>query len=304
MSSVLPRVDPLWEIAMAETFGSLRPGRYDGPSEPADVPASGAVRSSRLGRTGAFEVRGTPQVLRRTSRSISCAPGDDLKLCIQRAGSAVLHHGDDEVRIRPGEMALYDTGRPYDLRLDGNWRCSVMTIPRDALALPWSRLVDVMRRALPAAAGPGLVLAQLIETAVSGPADQHLGEAGVHLLAGALATQVPEGPDDDAVRAAVRAWVRAHAADPGLTHDAVARAHHMSPRTLHRVFAGADQSVSALIRDTRLAGVRADLADPALGRRSIMAIAARWGFSDQAHLTRSFRSAFGTTPAAFRRAAG
>jgi len=298
MTAGLVLVDPAWASTMAETFGDLQPGRYDaGP-----VPASGVVRSSLLGRAGAFEVSGTPQVLLRTAASIRHAPGDALKVCIQRAGTATLHHGDVEVCIGPGQMALYDTGRPYDLRLEGPWRCAVMTLPREALRVPWSRVVEAMSHAMPAATGPAALLSQLIGAAVSdADAGEHVGEAGLHLLAGALESAVPDGPDDDAVRAAVRAWVRAHAGDEGLTHEAVARAQHMSPRTLHRIFAETDQSVSALIRETRLAGVRADLADPAFGRRSIMAVASRWGFRDQAHLTRVFRDAFGTTPAAFRR---
>ncbi len=300
--------DPAWAATMADTFGQLRPGRSDDGA----ALATGSVRCSALGRAGVFDVRGTPQVLVRTASSIRSAPGDLLKVCIQRAGAATLRQGDREVRIGPGEMALYDTGRPYGLRLEGGWRCAVLTVPREALRLPHGRLEEAMALKLSAATGPAAMLTGLLTGLLDGPAgagsggagggDAHVGEAALHLLAGALDGSLPE-PDDDAVRCAVRAWVHAHVGDPGLTHDVVARAHHMSPRTLHRLFADADQSVAALIREVRLEGVRADLADPAHARRSIMAIASHWGYRDQAHLTRAFRAAFGTTPAAFRRSA-
>lgn len=309
MTEMMVPVDPVWEAAMAETFGRLRPGRFD----EAPGPTSGAVRSADLGRVDAFDVQGTPQVLVRTASSIRSAPGDLLKLCIQRSGTATLCQGDHEVCIGPGEMALYDTGRPYGLRLEGQWRCAVLTLPRDALRLPTGRLREAMSRSVSVAAGPAALLASLLggvmtSEATSGPnaahpPDAHVGEAVLHLLAGALEGAVPDGPDDDTVRCAIRAWVRAHASDPGLTHEVIARAHHMSPRTLHRIFADADQSLAALVRETRLEGIRADLADPALARRSIMALASQWGYRDQAHLTRAFRAAFGTTPAAFRRSA-
>jgi hypothetical protein len=47
----------------------------------------------------------------------------------------------------------------------------------------------------------------------------------------------PPGGDTaaDARRIRVLAYVRAHLTDPGLTHDHVAAAHHMAPRTLHRL---------------------------------------------------------------------
>ncbi len=289
-----------WEAAMAETFGHLQPGPYLG----SPGPATGSVRSAPLGRACAFDLRGTPQVLRRTPTSIRRVPADPLKVCIQRAGRATLRQGDVEVTIGPGEMAVYDTGRPYDLRLDGRWRCAVLTLPRESLPLAWGRVTAAMSHSVRADQGSGQLLAHLIGSAVEGgSAGLYLGEAAVYLLTDALSESAEPADDDDGVRAAVRSWIQAHAADPGLTHDVVARAHHMSARTLHRVFAGADHSVAELIRETRLAGLRADLVDPIHPRRSIMAIASRWGFCDQAHLTRAFRAAYGTTPAAFRREA-
>ena len=44
--------------------------------------------------------------------------------------------------------------------------------------------------------------------------------------------------------------------------------------------------------------------DVAAGRESLATIAAEYGFSDQSHMTRQFRSFLGTTPGALRRTAG
>jgi hypothetical protein len=57
-------------------------------------------------------VAGSPQIVRRTAASLTAAPADPLKVCIQQTGRAVIHQGDREVVIGPGELALYDTGRP------------------------------------------------------------------------------------------------------------------------------------------------------------------------------------------------
>src|SRR5206468_3854856 len=105
---------------------------------------AGRLAGTVLGRAGVFEVAGTPQIVRRTRGAISAAPADPLKLCIQQSGRAVVHQGATEITIDPGQLAVYDTGRPYSIRLDGDWRCAVMTVPRESLGLPQATVAAAM----------------------------------------------------------------------------------------------------------------------------------------------------------------
>ena len=268
------------------------------------------MTATSLGRVGAFRVAGTPQIVRRTTSSIAIAPADPLKVCIQQTGRAVVHQGDVEVELRPGELALYDTGRPYDLRLEGNWTCWVMTIPRDALNMPGNVVKAAMTRSFRADTGPGAVLAHLIDSSLPpravdmGSGADQLGEAGVLLMASLLRIAGDaDPPADDVLRTQVLAHLGAHLGDPDLSHASVAAAHGMSPRSLHRLFQDEPHTVSETIRAMRLDTIRAELVDPMSSRRSTMAIASRWGFQDPAHFTRAFRARFGATPAALRREA-
>jgi AraC-like DNA-binding protein len=268
----------------------------------------GRMRATSLGRVGAFRVAGTPQIVRRTTSAIVDAPADPLKVCIQQTGRAVVHQGDVEVEIRPGELALYDTGRPYDLRLEGNWTCWVMTIPRDALSVPGNIVKAAMAHTFRADAGPGAVLAHLLDSSLAPQAAgtesgaEQLGEAGVLLMASLLRSAGDaDTPAEDVLRTRVLAHVGAHLGDPDLSHASVAAAHGMSPRSLHRLFENEPHTVSETIRAMRLDTIRAELVDPMSARRSTMAIASRWGYQDPAHFTRSFRARFGATPAALRR---
>jgi AraC-like DNA-binding protein len=299
-----------WRAELAGAFGQLRAEVWDGPAARIRDARllDGWMTATSLGRVGAFRVAGTPQIVRRTSRSIASAPADALKVCIQQTGRAVVHQDGVEVELRPGELALYDTGRPYDLRLEGNWTCWVMTIPRDALNMPGNVVKAAMTHSFRADIGPGAVLAHLIDSSlpsqavdrVSG-ADQ-LGEAGVLLMASLLRSAGDaEPPADDILRTHVLAHLGAHLGDPDLSHASVAAAHGMSPRSLHRLFQDEPHTVSETIRAMRLDTIRAELVDPMSSRRSTMAIASRWGFQDPAHFTRAFRARFGATPAALRR---
>jgi transcriptional regulator GlxA family with amidase domain len=102
------------------------------------------------------------------------------------------------------------------------------------------------------------------------------------------------------MRAHVIRFVRAHLDDPRLSRAGIAAAHHMSARTLDRLFAGSAWSVGGLIRHERLEAVRRDLEDPSLRNRSVAALAARWCFFDSAHFSRVFRQYYGYPPSAGR----
>jgi len=297
-----------WREEMRSTFGHLQAEGLAGAPAVRTGPR-GVVAKASLGRVTAFRVEGTPQVLRRTRGSIRLAGADPLKVCVVRAGRVTLRRESQaDVVVGPGELALYDTGRPYTLVLEDAWRCAVMTLPRDDLVVPRRTLDAALSCGLPTTAGPGVVLTQLIETAVGdavGPGTAaHLGDASVDLLAGLACGVADATAPDDTLRTAVLDYIRRHLGDPGLDVASVARAHNISPRTVHRLFEQEEWSVGQTIRSLRLDAVHADLTNPALAAKPIMAIASRWGFQDQAHLTRAFRARFGTTPARLRREAG
>ncbi len=303
-----------WSTQLGDAFGGLRADYLDGHREASAGALDGRISSARLGRATAFHVSGSPQLVRRTQRSLAAAESDPFKVCIQQAGRAVVRQGETEVVLKPGQMALYDTGRPYDLRLEGDWACAVMTLPRNALGLPKASVSQAMTHPWATRNAPGSVLFHLLvaslkqreamqhDAADATASAAHLGEAGVALLASIVSDGGAIG-SDDILRAQVSAYVRAHLTDPDLSHNSVAVAHTMSPRSLHRLFHAEPQSVMEMVRSLRLDAIRAALADPLQSGRSTTAIASHWGYSDAAHFNRAFRGRFGTTPGAHRRAA-
>ncbi|HEY9356088.1 MAG TPA: helix-turn-helix transcriptional regulator, partial [Arthrobacter sp.] len=80
-------------------------------------------------------------------------------------------------------------------------------------------------------------------------------------------------------------------------------AHFISTRHLHNVFHESGTTVATWIRSQRLDGARRELRDPLLAGKPVGAVAARWGFLDAAHFSRTFRDAFGVSPSDWRRGA-
>ncbi|WP_256117847.1 helix-turn-helix domain-containing protein [Streptomyces sp. MnatMP-M27] len=158
---------------------------------------------------------------------------------------------------------------------------------------------------------PRTYLAQLPQAArTCGPAElARLGAIGVDLAATLLAVRLgvqdtlPTETRNAVLLARIKAFIDHHLGDPELCPSAIAAHHHISVRTLHLLFQSEPETVSAWIRRRRLEHCHADLTDPRLRRRSISAIAARWGFLRPADFSRAFRAAYGVAPRELRQAA-
>lgn len=295
----------LWRDELATAFAGLLPERIDA------TPTLGSIDSASLGQLRTYRVSGTPQLVRRTRGAVRHEPTDAFKVCIQIRGRAIVHQGEQELVINPGQLGVYDTGRAYDLRLEGDWECAVMVFPPVALQLPNRWVGGVMQHVHEASSGPGTVLTSFIDASLNQRdkdpertgATLRFADAGLQLLASALTISAPPQQDDEAnqaLRLTVLDYLRHNIHEPELSHGSVAAAHGMSARTLDRLFETEPSSVTATIRDIRLDGSRRDLLDPRAVHVSVGAIAARWCFADAAHFSRLYKRKFGSTPSAER----
>jgi AraC-like DNA-binding protein len=134
-----------------------------------------------------------------------------------------------------------------------------------------------------------------------------LAVAALEVLATRLAPDLDDGHavppvvHRQSLLARIHAFIESHLGDPELSPAAVAAAHHISLRYLHKLFEPGSHGVAGMIRQRRLERCRDDLLDPGRVDRPVAAIAARWGFSSAAHFSRVFREAYGLPPAEFRR---
>jgi AraC-like DNA-binding protein len=125
--------------------------------------------------------------------------------------------------------------------------------------------------------------------------------AALALVAGALCADADIGTQHatPALRAAMDTWIERHLRDPGLGPDSLAAAHTVSVRTVYRLFSQDGDTFGAVVRQRRLDHARQELAS---SDETISSIAARWGFADASHLSRSFKCAFGMSPRDYRAA--
>ncbi|MCD2195180.1 helix-turn-helix domain-containing protein [Actinomycetospora endophytica] len=279
-----------------------------------DGPFGSRVRSTLVGHVSAAVVSSAPQSAHRTPGQARTDHHAYLQVGMVAEGTAVLEQDDREAVLGRGAYAVYETDRPFTWHFAGPWKLLVLTWPRELVALG----ADVTRAATARTLGgdrlSSIIGHTLAETALSPPA---LSDAGGGRLAGQLAallgTAIGESlrrgdvlsPSSAAdLRHRVDSYVAEHLEDPALGPEDIARAHFISVRALHRVFADAETTVGALIRRRRLEHARRRLLDPRAADLSLTEIAHSCGFVDLASFSRRFKLEFHEPPGSYRRRAG
>ena len=296
-----------WKHLVAESFVPLA-------ARTADVDGfRGQMRSRVLDRLSIIEVTATSHEVHRTPALIAQAGERYFKLNLQLEGTGLLIQDNREALLRPGDLAIYDTNRPYTLTFEEEARMMVMMFPRDALSLPADYVGQLA--AVPMAGSAGLsgmvgqFIRQLSENleVLGGPSGSRLATNALDLVSTMLHAEMDISPDRMKPQAllavSVREYIEANLSDPLLSPASVAAAHFISTRHLHNVFHESGTTVASWIRTQRLEGARRELRDPLHAGKSVSAVAARWGFLDAAHFSRTFRDAFGVSPSDWRRGA-
>ncbi|RFU39513.1 helix-turn-helix domain-containing protein [Actinomadura logoneensis] len=303
------RVDA-WLGIVCETLGPLDV-RMD-----RDAPLHGQIEAVQLGPLGVGRIEtSTPHSVHRTPGLIRRDDPDHYRVVLAVSGTVLLGQDGRTARLRAGDLALYDFSRPYELVYDSAVQLAVFSFARPLLTVP----ADSVRHLTAVPIGPdegSAALAAPLLRRVAEDAETYRA-AGSSRLPGVVtdlldmtlaersakvAALAPETRERVLLRR-VHAFVEQHLGDAALDPAAVAAAHHVSVRHLHRLFETEHTTVAAWIRHRRLERCRRDLADPAMAHQPVSSVAARWGMPDPAHFSRLFRRAYGVSPVEYRRSA-
>jgi AraC-like DNA-binding protein len=284
-----------WHEVICQAFVPLTPHRTL-----EEEGFSAKVETRQLDRLTRARLRARPQRTDHGPRDVARTDGAFYFVNLQLAGRCVTTVGGDTVVVEPGRFVLVDTTEPYWFHLDQPWQMLSYRLPHAALAdvlhgrrLALGRAVD--------GTGAGAAVTALMTALWSVDADaagaRDLTGAFAAAVAGALAVDGSGSgdPDGRVTRAAVRAYVERHLGDRDLSVAGVCRRFAISPRTLHTLFAGADESFAATVRGLRLERCATLLADPA-NTLTVTAVAAAHGFDDPTSFSRAFRRRFGVAP--------
>jgi AraC-like DNA-binding protein len=261
------RLEYVHEV-LAAALGPLEVRTGDG-NEPPDQVRAADLGAVRVGELWASRPGGAD----RRRRHIQATNADLCKVDLVARGEIVLEQDGRQARIHNGDFAFVDLSRPAHWTNRWSTRVVAIAFPRKLLPLQGDDLAGLTGVGLTGDDGPGAVfsstarqLARQVER-LDPAGGTRVGMAALDLLTVALAGRLDrlgEVPPDTSRRALllrVHAFIEDQLADPRLTPAAVARAHHVSVRSL----------------------------------------AARWGLTNAAPFSRAFRAAYGVSPVELRR---
>jgi AraC-like DNA-binding protein len=274
------------------------------------IAATGVISS--LGRIQLCSVKSNATTIRRTPKLAR----DDLEpsvfLGLQLTGNSIVAQHGREAMLSPGDMAVYDTTRPYTLLNEGGIHQHYYRFARSDLALPERTINEISAVRLgagnplaPLAAGYFRRLAGLQDPPVATGYTAAVAGPSIELLRALIATSLRDDPLaadplENTCELRILAFMRAHLADYDLSAARIAAEHHISVRQLYKVLARIHTTPADWIRAHRLEACRADLTKPTMRRLTIEAIARRWGLTDPTHFSRAFKDAYGITPRDWR----
>ncbi|GII64708.1 AraC family transcriptional regulator [Sphaerisporangium krabiense] len=293
-----------WQNLVSRSFVSLGVTR-DGSRQ-----FRGRIRRRVLSDVSLCEIAASSHTVRRTSTLISRDAAAFFKLSLQLSGTGLLIQDGREAVLAPGDLAIYDTSRPYTLTHDGDFRSLIVMFPRTLVDLPVDAVGRLTAVRMPGDTGLGRMISPFL-VHLAQNLDQFSGGSGLRLahnaldlvttmFADELGTAHQTGNPNHTLVDRIRDYIDANLGDPDLCPAKVAAAHFISTRHLHNLFRAEGTTVATWIRSRRLERCRRDLLDPLHCHQSVAALAARWGFLDAAHFSRIFKAAFDLSPSAYR----
>ncbi len=264
----------------------------------------GDIRADEFATLQLSQVTATPQIVRRTAAKIAHASEDYFLVSIQTRGEGLIMQDERTARLAPGDFALYDSTRPYELRFESAFQQYVLRLPGPTLRTALRDTQRLTASTVSGQRGAGHLMIGMIRTlaadidTLAPESAAAVAESVTQILIAGLsalpaARQQPVSQLTAYHREQIKACARARMRDPALTVAGIAAQLHLSTSTLHRAWAGEACSIAEWIWAQRLDAARRDLCDPGLTARSVSEIAFSWGFNDAAHFSRAFRARFG-----------
>jgi AraC-like DNA-binding protein len=226
-----------------------------------------------------------------------------------RGGSLELQHEELLLRVATGQCVLLDWKNTASLRATSGW-WSLMTlgIPQTWLKAwlptPEDGMGLVMENSQPWGAALLAILGALNYETINGSAWP--GSLVAEQVAGLISLAVgPRGhrseTPQDRLTSRIRRSLAKRAHEQHLTPAAFARAHGISKRYLHALFALMGTTFGRELMSIRLTKARDMLIGDQFAELDIGEIAWRCGFTASSHFARRFNRAFGSSPRDYRK---
>ncbi|MDG9886158.1 transcriptional regulator FeaR [Pseudomonas sp. GD04058] len=272
----------------------------------------GEISTWSRGGLGMANLRTNAGVIRRNGLKADRDNDRHCFLVSQRTGFSQITQNGTSLQLAPGEMLLMDSVGACEITPFGLIEHASLGLSRDEVCRQLGsdqRIFGKISQSKACGRMLHLLMDQLCKESGTQDGEQAEGDA-LHSAFLSLLGSALEGSDHDSrapaalqgadLRSYVQKVIDESLGQPGLTPVSLASRLNISVRHLYRLFEEQGDSVCRYIQRARLQRSADDLANPIHKTESITTIAYKWGFTDSAHFSRSFKKQFEQSPKDFR----
>ena len=272
----------------------------------------GRIRGNVVESIRISEVDSDPQLVMRSKKQIAKSCESEFLLSLQLEEIGVVNQDGRKAELHPGDFALYDSTRPYQLLFSKPFRQIVLQIPYDSLSERFIRPEDITARRVSAQTGVGALTSQFIQSVAAridtlSPQDRRIiTEHMIELVALAMGSMssLRELNGQSIARTAmlerIRQYIEINIRNPQLSPALIAAHHKISERYQRMLFASTGTTVTRYILERRLELCREALVNTKLADYNLTQLAFSFGFSDLAYFSRKFKECYGVSPKEYR----
>jgi AraC-like DNA-binding protein len=265
----------------------------------------GAIQLHHFGPAVVSHVRSSPVQYARAQGDLNRDARDVFYVALTECAEAYVIQDGRESRQKRGDIVMFDNARPYACGFPQGDDQIICAIPREMM-LQYLPHADALSAVTLSASAPMVPLAtgMLRQTAAlprhAAPAvTTRLGMSLIEVLALTIEASLAApatglGARQRELLDRIKKYIRDNIGDADLSLDQVADAHHISNRTLNRLFAAEGTTAVRWLWQLRLMTSYRLLSDKQTNQVSTAAI--ECGFSNFSHFTSAFKKNFGITP--------
>jgi len=296
-----------WNQIVCETYFQLSTLSKQSSS----IPFTGKLSTKQIGPITISTLESSALKYNRNRYNVGKENEDYFLITMPEVAPIHFSQNGREVKCMPGEIIIEGSADPYIFEYEQPNRLTVVKIPGNILRDKIYNIDNLCATNLTEKVGSSAIFKDYLASVkrqlenISTDLSLVVSTQIVDLLVIALDTKTKTIPCADKPVQKIHIhraqhYINMNLANSKLSPHMIAESCSISLRYLHQVFEHTGWSVAGWIKERRLEECFNALSNPNNFNVPIAQLAYRWGFSDQAHFNRSFKSRFNMIPSAAR----